>query len=125
MYLKSPYPDLPPLPMVNAHHIFFKRPDQAEWPDYTLHIDAMTGKRVMYRDWLRDVEDLSTAFAGPTSEGCMGLQGWNEGEGAEVVAPGRKEIIGIMSENSSVGASFRHQWTWLIVQWRPRSKAPG
>jgi hypothetical protein len=65
----------------------------------------------MYRDWMRDVEDLSTAFAGPTSEGCMGLQGWDEGEGVEVVVPGGKEIIGIMSENSSVGASFRHQWT--------------
>ena len=110
MYLKSPYPDLPPLPMVNAYHMFFNRPDQAEWPNYTLHIDAVSGERVMYRDWVRDVEDLSTAFAGPTSEGCMGLQGWDEGEGAEVVAPGGKEIIGIMSENSSVSASFRYQW---------------
>ncbi|KIM41001.1 hypothetical protein M413DRAFT_19093 [Hebeloma cylindrosporum] len=108
MYLKSPYPDPPPLPAVNAHHIFFKRPDQADWPDYTLHIDAVTGKRVMYRDWVRDVEDLSTAFAGPSSQGCMGLQGWNEGEGAEVVVPGGKEIIGIMSENSSEYIALIH-----------------
>ena len=110
MYLKSPYPDPPPLPPVNAHHVLFNRPDQAEWPDYTLHIDALSGKRVMFHEWVKDMEDLSTAIAGPTSEGCLGLQGWNEGEGAEVVVPGGKEVIGIMSENSSVSASCRHRW---------------
>ena len=111
MYLKSPYPDPPPLPNVNAHYIFFKRPDQAEWPDYTLHIDAVSGKRVMYRDWVKDVEDLRTALARPASEGCMGFQGLNEGEGAEVLVPGGKEIIDVMGENSSASVSFRHQWT--------------
>jgi hypothetical protein len=104
MYVKSPYPDPPALPKVNAHHILFKRPDQTDWPDYTLHIDGMSGKRVMFREWVRDMEDLSTALAAPTSEDCMGLQGWGEGEGAEDVVPGRKEIIGIMGENSSVSA---------------------
>jgi hypothetical protein len=34
----------------------------------------------------------------------MGLQGWGEGEGPEDVVPGGKEIIGIMTENSSVSA---------------------
>jgi hypothetical protein len=104
MYVKSPYPDPPGLPVVNVHRLFFRRPDQAEWADYTLHIDGVTGKRVMFREWLRDMEDLSTALAAPTSEGCMGLQGWGEGEGPEDVVPGGKEIIGIMTENSSVSA---------------------
>jgi hypothetical protein len=91
---------------MNVHRSFFKRPDQAEWPDYTLHIDGVTGKRVMFREWVRDMEDLSTAFAAQTSEGCMGLRGWGEGEGAQDVFPGGKEIIGIMSENSSVSAEI-------------------
>jgi hypothetical protein len=34
----------------------------------------------------------------------MGLQGWGEGQGPEDVVPGGKEIIGIMTENSSVHA---------------------
>jgi len=105
MYVKSPYPDPPAMPTVNVHHFFFKRPDQAEWPDYTLHIDGVSGKCVMFREWARDMEDLSTALAGPMSEGCMRLKGWGEGDSnAEDVVPGGKEIIGIMTENSSVRA---------------------
>ena len=65
----------------------------------------------MYRDWVKDVEDLRTALARPASEGCMGFQGLNEGEGAEVLVPGGKEIIDVMGENSSASVSFRHQWT--------------
>ena len=94
------------MPNVNAHYFFFKRPDQAEWPNYTIYIDPTTDTRVMYRDFVRNIEDLSTGLAAPVSQGGMGLEGWEEGVGADEVAkPGQtggKEIVGIISQNSSV-----------------------
>lgn len=108
MYIKSPYPEPPPLPDVNAHYIFFKRPDQAEWPNFTVHIDPATDARVMYNDYVRNIEDLSTGLAAPASDGGLGLEGWEAGVGADEVAkPGQtgKEIVGIISENSSVSAT--------------------
>ncbi|KAJ3506882.1 hypothetical protein NLJ89_g6614 [Agrocybe chaxingu] len=89
MYLKSPYPDPPPLPEVNVHHILFQRPDQEQWPDYTVHIDPVTDERVSFREHLARIEQLSTALGAPVAEGGLGLSG----EGSDVV--------GIMSENSS------------------------
>lgn len=91
MYLKSPYPDLPVLPEVNAHHIFFKRPDQAGWPDYVVHVDVETEERIMYRDFTARVQDLATGLGAPLLQGGMGLRA-EDGE-----------IIGIIAENSSVG----------------------
>lgn len=90
MYLKSPYPDPPPLPDVNCEYIFFKRPDQAEWPNFTAHIDPETDERIMWRDFLARVEDLATGLGTSVSEGGLGL---------------RREdghVIGILGENSSV-----------------------
>ncbi|KAF5377817.1 hypothetical protein D9615_006732 [Tricholomella constricta] len=87
MYLKSPYPDVPAYPAFNAHHIFFGRPDQAEWPDYTLQIDAKTGKKRTFRQFVDRVRVGATALGAPISEGGLGLSG-------------EKEIVGIMSENS-------------------------
>lgn len=111
MYIRSPYPDPPPLPEVNAHYIFYKRPDQAEWPNYTMHVNPITGERKMFKDHLREIEDLSTALAAPLSEGGMALESWNEQDRAEVVGkPGesKKEIVGIMGENSSVSRCIFH-----------------
>ncbi|KAF5348471.1 hypothetical protein D9756_009591 [Leucocoprinus leucothites] len=87
MYLKSPYPDPPALPEVNSHYLFFKRPDQAEWPDYTIHIDPSTGQRRRYKEFVKRVEDLATALGAPVSQGGLGLKA-EDGE-----------IIGIVSEN--------------------------
>ncbi|KAF5317551.1 hypothetical protein D9619_013140 [Psilocybe cf. subviscida] len=118
MYIKSPYPDPPALPEVNAHYIFFKRPDQAEWPNYTAHVDPVTGERKMFRDHLREIEDLSTALAVPISEGGMALEGWDEGVGAEVVGkPGesKKEIVGIMGENSTEYIGLVHACIRIAV----------
>ncbi|KAF9459208.1 hypothetical protein BDZ94DRAFT_1268837 [Collybia nuda] len=89
MYLKSPYPDVPPIPELNAHHLFFGRPDQAEWPeDFTLHIDVKTGRKRTYREFVQRVRQGATALGTPVSDGGLGLTG---GEG---------EIVGIMSDNS-------------------------
>lgn len=121
MYLRSPFPDPPPLPDVNAHYIFFKRADQAEWPNYTVHIDPTTDTRLMYHDYIRNIEDLSTGLAAPLSEGGMGLQGWEEGVGAEAVKAGEKEIVGILSENSSVSKSSAFPlFAWMLRTYWPR-----
>ncbi|KXN90934.1 putative 4-coumarate--CoA ligase 1 [Leucoagaricus sp. SymC.cos] len=87
MYLKSPYPDPPAIPEVNSHYLFFKRPDQAEWPDYTLHIDAKTGRRRKYKEFIKRIEDLATALGAPVSQEGLGLKA-EDGE-----------IVGIVSEN--------------------------
>ncbi|KAF9451831.1 acetyl-CoA synthetase-like protein [Macrolepiota fuliginosa MF-IS2] len=87
MHLQSPYPDPPTLPELNSHHIILKRPDQAEWPDYTLHIDAITGERRKYKEFVKRVDDLATALGAPLSQGGLGLKA-EDGE-----------IIGIVSEN--------------------------
>ena len=127
MYIKSLYPDPPPLPNVNAHYFFFKRPDQAEWPNYTIYIDPTTDTRVMYRDFVRNIEDLSTGLAAPVSQGGMGLEGWEEGVGADEVAkPGQtggKEIVGIISQNSSVSPTTffppsSTSWRTVAPRWK-------
>ena len=88
--IKSFYPEPPAAPDLNAHYSFFKRPDQAQWPaDFTLHIDALTGEKRTYKEFLARVNDLASALGGPVDNGCLGLG-----------RPGEK--VGIMMENSSV-----------------------
>ena len=92
MYIKSPYPDIPNSTEGNVHYALFQRPDQAQWPeDFTLHIDARTGKKRTYREFLERIRLGATAIGGPVSEGGLGLQG-EDGE-----------LVGIMGWNSSVG----------------------
>lgn len=90
MYLQSMFPEVPSLPEMNAHDIFFNRPEQAAWPDYTLHIDAKTGKKRTFREFKERVKLGATALGAPVSAGGLGLRA-EDGE-----------IIGIMSHNSSV-----------------------
>ena len=90
MYLKSPYPNPPAFPEVNAHHIFFKRPEQVEWPDYVVHVDVETDEQVMYREFTARIQDLATGLGAPLHQGGMGLRA-EDGE-----------IVGILAENSSV-----------------------
>ena len=90
MYLKSPYPDPPVLPEDNVHHIFFKRPEQAEWPDYLVHVDVQTDERIMFRDFTARIQDLATGLGAPSNLGGMGLRA-EDGE-----------MVGIIGENSSV-----------------------
>ena len=92
MFVKSPFPDPPQLPEANAYHILFGRPDQSSWTDFPVHIDAVTGERVMQSELVSRVEALSTGLAIPHSQGGLG------------VAP--TELIGIIGENSSVRMLF-------------------
>jgi hypothetical protein len=70
--------------------MYFKRADQAEWPDFTLLIDAKTGQRRRYSELIKRVEALATALGMPVSEGGLGL------------GAGDDEFVGIFSENCLV-----------------------
>ena len=90
MHINSPYPDLPPLPNCNVHHLFFKSPDQAPWPDYPIHIDAETDEQIMYSQMVHRIEHLSTGLVTPLSDGGLGVAG--------------DHIVGIIGRNSSVSS---------------------
>jgi hypothetical protein len=92
MYVKSLYPDPPPVPDVNVHFLFFKRPEQVSWPDYPIHINPETDERVMRSEFISRIEALSTGLATTISQGGLGVD--------------PNEIIAIMGENSSVGVSL-------------------
>ena len=85
MHIKSLYPEVPyPPPDTNAHIVLLRRPDQAEWPDFTLHIDARTGKTRTFREFVERIPYAATALGG------LGL------------SPENGDIIGIMSFNCMV-----------------------
>ena len=91
MLIKSPYPDLPE---INVHCALLRRPDQAGWPDFPVHVDARTGKTRSFRDFVECVEWAATALGATVERGGLGLSAENG------------DMIGIMSENcmvSSVG----------------------
>lgn len=90
MVIKSLYPDLPVIPPTNVHNILFRRPEQKDWSNFTLHIDAATGKKRSYREFYERVIDGATALGSPVSEKGLGLKG---GDG---------ELVGIMAENCMV-----------------------
>lgn len=87
--IKSVYDSPPPVPDGNIHHLLFNRPDQKEWPDYTLHINAVTGVKRTFREFLGRVYDGATGLDASVSQGGLGF----EPEG---------EMVGILSENSKV-----------------------
>ena len=90
--IKSLFDDIPSLPDTNFHHLLFNREDQKAWPDFTVQIDALTGRRRTYREFLARVRDGATALGSPIADGGLGLTGEDS------------EIVGIMSDNSM--ASF-------------------
>ncbi|KAF9004607.1 hypothetical protein BDQ17DRAFT_1240838 [Cyathus striatus] len=90
MYIKSPYPNPPPLPVTNAYNFIYNREDQKEWTDFTAHIDPITRRKKSFTELKSDVQDLATALGAPSSQGGLGFNGGDSGE-----------IVGIMGENSS------------------------
>ncbi|KAF5376186.1 hypothetical protein D9757_009302 [Collybiopsis confluens] len=87
MIYESYYPEPPPIPDQNALLHYLYRPDQKEWPDYTLYVEAHTGRRVSFLEHRRRVEDAMTALGGSVAQGGLGLNG-------------ETDIIGIVSENN-------------------------
>lgn len=86
MVFKSLLPPIPDLPLPNAHHLFLNRPDQADWEDYILHVDAVTGKTRKWYEFRDLVKRAATAFGNP-----------------ELFPHEENEIVGILSENCIVG----------------------
>lgn len=74
----------------------------------------------MYHDYLRNIDDLSTGLGVSESEGGLGLQGWKESDRADSISvKAGKEIVGIISENSSVSvflpsSSRLAHFEWII-----------
>lgn len=82
MVFKSLLPPVPDLPFPNAHHFILNRPDQAEWSDFALHIDAITGKTRKWSEFKDRVRRAATAFRNPT-----------------IFPHAEDQIVGILSEN--------------------------
>ena len=88
------YLDVPEKPPQNAHHLMFHRPNQEAWTNFTLHIDAVTGRKRSYREFYERVIDGATALGSPISEEGLALKG-EDGE-----------IVGILGGNSMVRLNY-------------------
>ncbi|KAG1732414.1 uncharacterized protein EDB91DRAFT_1302449 [Suillus paluster] len=87
MYHRSLFPDLPTVPKPNVHNLLFNRPDQKDWPDYTLFVNVATGQRRSFREFVERVRDGATALDTDVAQGGLGLR------------PQNGELVGILSEN--------------------------
>ncbi|KAN0129536.1 hypothetical protein V8E53_012718 [Lactarius tabidus] len=88
-YVKDPFQPLLSLttPTVNYYDWFLGRPELKSWPNYTLHIDPVTGERRRFRFVLDRFEHAATALVSSPSDGGLGL------------TAGQSGIVGILSEN--------------------------
>lgn len=88
-YVKTLYQHSLPstTPSVNYYDWFLGRPQLNSWPDYTVHIDSVTGERRRFRFVLDRLEQAATALVSSPSNGGLGL------------AAGQSGIVGILSEN--------------------------
>ena len=78
-------------PTVNYYAWFLGRPELKSWPNYTLHIDPVTGERRRLRFVLDRLEHTATALVSSPSDGGFGF-----------VAGQQSGIVGILSENCLV-----------------------
>jgi acyl-CoA synthetase (AMP-forming)/AMP-acid ligase II len=103
MYHKSLFPDLPKVPESNVHHLIFNRPDQREWPDYTLFVNIATGQRRSFREFVERVRDGATALGADVSQGGLGLR------------PENGDTVGILSENCPDFVALVHSLLAITV----------
>ncbi|KAG1855347.1 hypothetical protein DFJ58DRAFT_906090 [Suillus subalutaceus] len=103
MYYKSLFPDLPKVPESNVHHLLFNRPDQREWPDYTLFVNVATGQRRSFREFVERVRDGATALGADVTQGGLGLR------------PEDGELVGILSENCPDYVALLHSLLAITV----------
>ena len=94
MPLIKPLFRVPPLstPTINYYDWLLGRPELKSWPDFTLHIDAVTGEQRKVCAVLERFEQAAAALATSPRDGGLGL------------GSGRREIVGILSENCLVRA---------------------
>ena len=75
MYLKSPYPPVPPVQDTNFHeHVFGSPPNTTAAPDYVLHIDGLSGRQRTRNEFYEELRDGATALAAPVAVGGLGLR---------------------------------------------------
>ncbi|SRR6266702_1009509 len=77
-------------PTVNYYDWFLGRPALNSWPNYTVHVDSVTGERRRLRFVLDRFEQAATALVSSPNDGGLGL------------AAGQSGIVGILSENCLV-----------------------
>ncbi|OAX32197.1 hypothetical protein K503DRAFT_870277 [Rhizopogon vinicolor AM-OR11-026] len=73
MSYKSFFPDPPKVPESNVHHLLLNRPDQQEWPDYTLFVNVATGQRRSFKEFVERVRDGATVLGADVAQGGLGL----------------------------------------------------
>lgn len=86
---------MPPTPDVNIHELLFTSPLPVPISDYTLHIDALTGRKRTRNEFYEEVRDGATALGAPITDSGLGLNGEHG------------DLIAIYSTNSLVGL-WRH-----------------
>jgi hypothetical protein len=92
-YLKSLYRSLPlSTRTINYYDWLLGRPELKAWPNYTVHIDAVTGDHRRFHAVLDRLEQAATVLASSPDDGGLGF------------AAGRPGIVGILSENCLVCA---------------------
>ncbi|KIK66757.1 hypothetical protein GYMLUDRAFT_912136 [Collybiopsis luxurians FD-317 M1] len=87
MIYESYYPEPPAIPDQNSVLHYLYREDQKNWSNYTLYVEANTGRRISFFEYKEHVENAITALGGAVSHGGLGL---NE----------KTDIVGIVGENS-------------------------
>ncbi|KAK7030859.1 hypothetical protein VNI00_013968 [Paramarasmius palmivorus] len=118
MRLQSPYPNPPSINSeepINAFNALFNRPVQKEWKDFTLHVDAVTGKDLSYSGFKDRLQDAITVLGSPVESGGLGLGGAPEVAEDGTVNGEVREMVGLMSENSSVCCAIAKIRSVLIV----------
>lgn len=112
-YLKSLYRP-PPLstPTINYYDWLLGRPELKAWPDYTVHIDAVTGERRRFHAVLERLEQAATALASPSSDGGLGF------------TAGQRGIVGILSENCLVCAKSSSSMACTLTAIVPHQGIP-
>ncbi|KAG2362835.1 hypothetical protein BDR07DRAFT_1484318 [Suillus spraguei] len=103
MYYKSIFPDPPEVAESNIHDLIFNRPDQREWPDYTLFINAATGQRCSFKQFIERVRDGATALGTDVAQGGLGLR------------PENGELVGILSDSCPDYIALMHSLLVITV----------
>ncbi|KIJ26177.1 hypothetical protein M422DRAFT_192574 [Sphaerobolus stellatus SS14] len=85
MYIRSPFPPLPPLPDTNCYNFLFRTPDRLALEDYVMYIDAVTGRKVTRYQFIERIYDCMTALGTSQDKGGLGL--------------GNDCVVGILSDN--------------------------
>lgn len=73
MHLKSKFPQPPRVPDANAHYAMFGLPDYPQPEDFTVNIDAPSGRTRSYYELRQIIKEGATALAAPESAGGLGL----------------------------------------------------